>query len=257
MAETSTLPAKGHNNPPSLLEVLSENNVELTRGIEELAERANALPRSVKNDEALDKVSVVYKDARAMLKRIDARRVEEKEPHLKASRDIDGFFKGLAERVDRIAKTFGQIADDYVRQKAAEEKRKAEAEARKAREAEEAARRKAREAEEAGKETVAGRAETRAEIQADKAEEAERRAEASTAELARTRGASGSVVSARTTRKIRVTDLGAVQQTLGPLGPYIASEAIQKAANAWLKFNASTPAPAGLEVFEDVKANIR
>ncbi|CAN0529718.1 unnamed protein product, partial [Scytosiphon promiscuus] len=172
-----------------------------------------------------------------MLKRIEARRAEEKEPHLKAGREIDAFFKGMAGRVDRISKVLSERLNEYVRTKAAEEKRKAEDAARKAREAEEAARRKAEEAAAAGKDVAAARSEMKAEIAADKAEEAERRAEASTADLARTRGASGSVVSARTTRKIRITDLGEVQRTLGPLGPYIASDAIQKAANTWLKFN--------------------
>lgn len=248
---------KGHNNPPPLKEILAENYAHFAKEIEDIAGRANLLPKSVRSDDDLDRIGVVVKDAKAMLKRVDGARKEEKEPHLQAGRDVDAFFKALSERLDRIATVLESRATDYQRAKAAEARRKAEEEARKLREAEEAARRKAEEAAAAGRERAADKADLKAETLAEKAAEAERMAEASAADLARTRGASGTLASAKTVTKVRIVDLAAIQQSMGPLGPYIDSDAIQKAANNWLRVTKGAGRIPGLEVYDDVKATFR
>lgn len=245
----------GHNHPPPLKEVLAENYAHFAREVEEIAGRANGAPKAVKGDADLDAVGVVVKDARSMLKRVDGARKDEKEPHLQAGRDVDAFFKGLTDRLDRIATTLEERASEYQRAKAAEARRKAEEETRKAREREEEARRKAAAAEAAGKAGTAARAEGQAEAAAAKAEAAERAAEASTADLTRTRGASGTVAGARTVQKVRVVDMAKLG--LGPLGPYIDRDAIQKAANAWLRVTKGMETLPGLEIFDDVKATFR
>lgn len=247
----------GHNNPPPLREILAENYAHMAQEIGGIAERANLLPKLVRNDDDLDRIGVVVKDAKAMLKRVDAARKEEKEPHLQAGREIDGFFKVMAERLDRIATVLEDRASEYQRQKAAEARRRAEEEARKLREKEEAERRKAEEAAAAGRGKAADRADLKAETLAERAAEAERQAEARAADLARTRGASGTLASAKTTMKVRIADLAAIQQSMGPLGPYIDSDAIQKAANSWLRVTKGAGKIPGLEVYEDVRATFR
>lgn len=247
----------GHNNPPPLKEILSENYRHFTDEIEDVAGRATAAPKTVRNANDLDAIGVVVKDAKAMVRRVRAARTEEKEPFLKGGREVDAFFGHMSDRLDHIVVVLEERASEYQRQKAAEERRKRDEEARKLREKEEAARRKAEEAAAAGRERTADKAELKADTLAEKAERAEREAEAKAADLTRTRGASGTLASAKTTTKIRIVDLGAAQRAMGPLGPYVSSEAIQKAGNAWLKFNAGQPAPEGLEVYEDVKATFR
>ena len=249
--------AMGHNNPPPLKEILAANYAHFTHEIEAIAERANKAPKAVKSDDDLDAVGVIVKDARAMAKRVDTARKDEKEPYLQAGRDVDAFFKALTERLDRIASVLEDRATEYQRAKAAEARRKAEEEARKLREAEEAARRKAEEAAAAGRAAIADRAEAKAETLADKAAEAERLAEARAADLARARGASGTLASAKTVTKVRIVDLALVQSSMGPLGPYIDSEMIQKAANTWLRVTKGKGSIPGLEVYEDVRATFR
>lgn len=247
----------GHNQPPPLREVLAENYAHFAKEIDNIAERADRLPKAVRSDDDLDQVGVVVKDARAMLKRVDNARKDEKEPYLQAGREVDGFFKAMTGRLDRIATVLGSRASDYQRAKAAEARRRAEEEARKLREAEEAARRRAEEAAAAGRERAADKADLKAETLAEKAAEAERMAEASAAELARTRGASGTLASAKTVRKVRIVNLAAVQRSMGPLGPYMDSDAIQKAANTWLRVTRGEGEIPGLEVYDDVKATFR
>lgn len=247
----------GHNEPPPLKDILAENYAHFAREIEDIAGRANNAPKAVKSDDDLDAVGVIVKDAKAMLKRVDGARKEEKEPHLQAGREVDGFFKVMAERLDRIATALEDRATEYQRAKAAEARRKAEEEARKLREKEEAERRKAEEAAAAGKDRMADRAELRAEQAAEKAAEAQRQAEAKAADLARSRGASGTLASAKTVTKVRIVDLLEVQRSMGPLGPYVDSDMIQKAANTWLRVTKGAGSIPGLEVYDDVKATFR
>lgn len=244
-----------HNNPPPLPEILAENHAGLTKDVEALAGRANAAPKKVKNDSDLDAVGVVIKDAKDLTKRVNTIRTGEKEPHLKAGREIDSFFNALRDRLEKVASVLNERATEYQRMKLAEQRRKDEEIARKAREAEQAANEKARKAEEEGKAAVAARAETRAEIEADKAADAERRAEASNADIARQRMASGGTAGVRTTQKVRIVSIADLN--LGPLGPYIDREAVQKAANAWLRVTKGAETMPGLEVYDDVQASFR
>ncbi len=253
---TAQAPApKGHNQPPPLKEILAENYATLAAEVDAIAARANGAPKKVANDDDLDAVGVIVKDVKALAKRADNSRTTEKEPHLTAGREIDAFFKTMTERLDRIASTLGERATAYQRAKAEEARRAAEELARKEREREAEARRKAAEAEEAGKASAAGRHEGRAEAAAARAEGAEAEALASAAELTRRRGASGTIAGAKSVQKVRIVDIAKLN--LGPLGPYIDREAIQKAANAWLRVSKGTEQMPGLEVYDDVTATFR
>lgn len=246
---------KDHNNPPPLPEILAENYAALFAEVEAIAVRATSAPKKVKNAADVEAVGVIIKDAKALAKKIEGARVLEKEPHLTANKQIDGTFKPPTDRLGNIATVLNDRATEYQRALLAEQRRKDEEIARKAREAEQAAIEKARKAEEEGRAAVASRAETRAEIEADKAADAERRAEASNADIARQRMASGGTAGVRTTQKVRITAIA--ELNLGPLGPYIDREAVQKAANAWLRVTKGAETMAGLEVFDDVQANFR
>lgn len=255
MAEVSAAPVSiGHNKPP-LQEVLADQYKNFAAEIEQIAERANNAPKAVKSDDDLDKVGVIVKDAKAMTKRVVQAKTTEKEPFLTGGRIVDGFFGAMKERLDRIASVLQERADDYQRQKAAEARRKAEEEARKLREQEEAARRKAEEAAAAGKAGIAGRAEVKAETAAERAANAEQRAQASAADLARVRGASGTLATAKTVQRVRIADWNSLN--LNDLKPYIDREAVQKAANSWLRVTKGAEQIKGLEVFDDVKASFR
>ena len=251
---TAAVAGIGHNRPP-LKDVLAEQYKFFADEIEKIAKRADEAPKTIKSDDDLDKVGVVIKDAREMYKRAEAARKEEKEPYLKAGKEVDAFFKVLTDRLESITLSLQKRADEYQREKAAEARRKAEEEARRLREQEEAARRKAEEAAAAGKAALAGRAEARAEIAAEKAVAAEELAQASAAELARFRGASGTLATAKTVQKVRIADWQALN--LNDLKPYIDREAVQKAANAWLRVTKGREQIIGLEVYEDVRADFR
>lgn len=254
MAEAAYAPM-GHNRPPALKDQLADQYKHFAAEIEQIAERANSAPKAIKSDDDLDSVGVIVKDAKQMAKRVDGARKDEKEPHLQAGRDIDGFFKVMSERLDRIASTLQGRADDYQRAKTAEARRKAEEDARKLREQEEAARRKAEEAAAAGRERTADKAEFKAETLAEKAAEAERQADAKAADLARTRGASGTLASAKTVQKVRIADWA--ELNLNDLKPYLDRESAQKAANAWLRVTKGAEQIKGLEVYDDVRATFR
>jgi len=239
------------------METLAERFKPFAEEIERIAVEANKTPKTVKADDDLDPIGVVVKDAKAMLKRAKAAKATEKEPFLTGGKTVDAFFAVMADRLDLIIASLEDRATIYQRAKAAEERRKAEDAARKAREAEEAARLKADKAAEEGRTATAARAEAKAGTAADRAAEADRRAEASAADLSRSRGASGTLASAKTLKKVRIVDLAAVTKSCGPLGPYITSEMIQKAANTWLRRTNGLETIAGLEVFDDVKATFR
>lgn len=251
---TAAVAGPGHNKPP-LQEVLTEQYKSFAEEIEKVAGRANEAPKRIKTDDDLDKVGVIVKDARELLKKVEAARKEEKDPYLKAGREIDAFFKKMTDRLDRISEALQERANEYQREKAAEARRKAEEEARRLREQEEAARRKAEEAAAAGKASVAGRAEVKAELAAEKAAQAEELAQASAADLARVRGASGTLATAKTAQKVRISDWQSLN--LNDLKPYIDREAVQKAANAWLRVTKGKERITGLEVYEDIKAAFR
>ena len=62
---------------------------------------ARELPDAVDNDQDLGKVSGVIKVLGDTSKRADAYRVREKEPFLRGGQAVDGFFKGIMDRLDK------------------------------------------------------------------------------------------------------------------------------------------------------------
>jgi len=168
MAELATdtaIAEIGHNLPPALPDRLAEDYSQLVAEVEALAQRANAAPEVVNDDAEQGVIGNLAKDVTKTAKNIEARRVDEKEPFLKAGREVDGFFQPLKVRLDRIASAMEIRGRDYLNRKAAAERRVREEEERKRREAErlarEEAQQKLREAE--AREREAHKAQERAE----------------------------------------------------------------------------------------------
>jgi flagellar biosynthesis GTPase FlhF len=243
----------GHNNPPPLREVLAENYEILLTEIEALAGKANEAPKTISGDEDVITVGEIVKGARDLSKRLDKARDAEGRPHLEAKREIDGFFKGHMERIDRIAQILQKRADDYQRARAAEERRKREEEARRLREEEERQREIARKAEEANRAKTAAKHEDKADELAERRVEAEASAQASNADLVRVRSDTGTVVSAKTEWKGEIVSVEEID--LNKLRPYLKRDDVQKALNTFVRMGGRELA--GARIFEDVKASFR
>lgn len=252
---TAAVATVGHNNPPSLREVLAENYSGLTGDVEAIASKADGAPKNVTSEADLTTVGDIVKDVRQLTKRVDLARVSEKEPYLQGGRDVDAFFKVLTERLDRITKTLEGRATEYQREKATEERRRREEEARRLREQEERQREIARKAEEANRSKTAAKHEDKAEELATKAAEAEAATQVSAAELTRVRSMSGTVATARTEWAFEITDYNEIP--LEVLRPYLARADVEKAIRTFVRVNKNSVALTGVRIFEDVKASFR
>lgn len=244
----------GHNNA-TRAELLAEKHADLAKRIDAIAKRADAAPRSIKTDADLDAIGRIVVDARDLAKEAETARTAEKEPHLRASREIDAYFKVSTDRLGRISDFFRKIADDHARAKAAEARAKAEKAAREA--AEEAERQAdiARRAEEAGRVKTAEKHEAKAELASEQAFQAQQVAAAPAADLVRHRTGSGVVSSARTEWAFEIVKIGDVPLDL--IRPFIKPEHIEQAVRAFVRINKNSVPLAGVRIFEDVKSTFR
>ena len=201
--DTMTIPppargsVMGDNLPPreqQIRDEIMERHGHLIPRQKELLETVARIPEAIPEDEA-GKVTDFIKAVTAHMKAINGARVAEKEPHLEASRIVDGIFKRLSEPLETAKKSIEarlgivlraredrlrREAEDRARKEREEaEKRRQEAEerARKEREAAEEARRAAEEAEKKAKEAAEARQREREEHErkAREAEEQRRR----------------------------------------------------------------------------------
>jgi hypothetical protein len=246
-----TTPSR-HDNQPPLPERLALDYQETADEVQKIAERANALPRKIENEEDLSAVAPVIRDATTLMRRVEDARKKEKEPHLEAGRQVDTFFKGMDDRLNNIKTVFTKLADAYQRQKVEDERRRREEEARKLREEEQ---RKLKEAEDARRAaTVAKRQDEAAEL-ARRAAEAEAAAAEQAKEIARTRTESGVVAGAKTVRNFRIVNYD--QIPLDKLRPYIARDAVEKAVRAYMGFAKGAEDLPGVEFYDDIKSTFR
>ena len=266
-------PPAGHNRPPSSIsERLAEDYSDLLASVEKLAVEANAAPKSIEDDDTSNSVADLIKSIAAAAKRAESTRVAEKEPHLQAGRDVDGFFKVRAlDRLERMKTSLSLRVTDYLRRKAQEERRRREEEerlrreeaARALREAEERDRaaRQAKEEEAAlaaaeaakaatasdfGSSTIlapiagyAAAEQARANSALDDAaaadaaaQKAAREAAAKPADLARTRG-EASLSTLKETWEFEIVDIQAIP--LSVLRPFLPRPDIEKAVRAFVR----------------------
>ncbi len=248
----------GGNNPP-LLETLADTNKALIGEIDPIALRANKLSTDIKaadgvikDEDQLGIVAELVTDTIALSKRIEARRVVEKEPYLTAGREVDGFFATFKERLGRIEQVFADLSTAYQRKKAADERARAEAEAARLRAEEE----RLRIAADAAKRpaTTEKKHEQADEIAAQ-ADAAEARAASTNHELAKVKTATGVTTGAKTVWKFSITDYEAIP--LDKLRPYLKREQIETALTAFVKIHKAAAALPGVHFEEDVKATFR
>lgn len=258
MSMTDDAPAGlGHNNPPepTLREQLEEAAKPLLVTVEALAKRANGLPKKVGSDEDLGGYGDVVKDARKSIKSLKDTKAAAKQPYIDAGKEIEAFFAVPVERLERIVKTLEDRASDWQRAKAEEARRVAAEEARKAREKADEERRRAEAAAEAGRANSAARAADKADAHDDRAERAEREAQAKAADLTRTRSASGTLATAKQSWKGEIVDIAKVD--LERLRPFIKREALEMALNQFVRMNKGAEQVAGCRIYEDTRASFR
>jgi hypothetical protein len=242
---------------------LREQYRETERRVELLVSRANGLPDIV-DDASMGPWAQLIKEARDEAKRLDALREAEKQPHLRASQAVDGFFFPLYEQLVRknrmskpgLADVLQRGLDDYNQRKlhAELERRRqaAEVAAREERERLAEQDRLRREAEDArlraerarkditGKEAIAGEAETAAAVAQSAAEQASVAAEdariatlAKPADIVRTRVEEGPVVTMAAEPFAVVEDYAALDKNA--LWPFVTRNAIEQALRAWAR----------------------
>lgn len=245
----------GGNNPPlSLPERLALNYETLSERVADILTKArDEIPTEIKTDEENSKIGDIVKGIRSILRDIETSKDTEKRPHLDANRDIEAFFKSLAERLTKGRDVIERRGKTYLDQKAADERRRREEAAAAA--ADEADRkfREAQTAEEVGKTVHAEIALDQAAAADSRAELARAAAEERPADLARTRLAGGGVSTLKTEWNFEITDREKIP--LDRIGHFFADAEISKAVRAFVKGGGrSLP---GVRIFEDTKAQYR
>lgn len=243
----------GDNKAP-ISEVLAADFAELKAEIDAfvalMREAAKSPPKSDEDQAALGKIIM---DGRALWNLADGQRAAEKRPILDAGTALDAWFKDTLSGLVKGRDHLQGMADNYVRQKAAEERARAQRAAEEARAKAEAERLKA----EAAK-TAAGaaKAEGRAEALDAKAEAAEGVANAADADLVRSR-ALGVTSSATGAWTARIDDYSAAILPLGTLGIFLKEGEVQAALNSMAKTQKTRAQWPGVVFLQEAKATFR
>ena len=266
---TKTAPAGiGHNRQvidygEEMRGKLAEDYRDLNLKVTDLLNEARALPKKLEDEDAHNKSVAIVKKLRDELQNVEANRKKEKDPHLQRGRAVDSFFGDIKDRLDKaIDILLGRIrvyldakveAERIAREKAAEAERKRAQEAQ-VRAAIEAA--KAENAKQIGKALKhaanAQQFQAQAQVAAQQAARSEAAAHASVADLARTRTDAGTST-LRTEWKYEITALDEID--LEKLRPYIAKSEIEKAIRLYIR--AGGRELKGARIFESTSAVVR
>lgn len=265
--DTGPQPGIGDNRPPDETDPLHDRLLEAHGALVESASRlirdfTTRVPEIITDDDENEKASDYVKELTGCMKTMEAARVSEKEPFLKAGRTVDGFFRKAADMLERVKKTVAKTKTVYERKKAVEERlvreeaeRQARADAERARQEAEATEKAAMEAQQGSEEALnrAIEAERRAEQAEKDVVQIARDANAKAADLSRSRSAKGSVSSLRTFWEYKDLDIARVD--LEPLRYHLPSGAIEKAVRSFV--NAGGKELAGVEIFENTESVTR
>lgn len=248
-------------NAPSQAEMLRDDlgikHADILARADELLAAALRVPDTVGDDETAGKVGDFIKQITACGKAAESARVSEKEPHLAASRVVDGFFKAVTDPLDKAKKGIESRLTVFLRAKEEAARKERERIAAEERAAAEAARKAAEEAEKAAQDsaglaTAIDAAEAARKAQAD-AETATKAAEVKAAELSRSRGEYGSLASLRTFMDF--ADLDRATLDLEALRHHLPVEALEKAVRAYIK--AGGRELRGVRIYENTQASVR
>jgi hypothetical protein len=126
-------PATGHNKPPAFD---PDKLAELEAKAKEFADAAGEWKEAGKIDSAeqAQKANDFLSTGRAIHKQIEETRKVEKEPFLAAGREVDSAFNSLKDIVERAAALVKPLAEAFLREQEAAERKRRDEEARKARE---------------------------------------------------------------------------------------------------------------------------
>lgn len=283
-----------------LAERLAKEHADLVDSAADLELRACTLPDRADTEEDCALLIDFVADAKKVVKKASDAHTEEKAPYLRSGRTVDAFFKDVWTPLEaRIASLSGKV-NAYQRAKAERERaerlerERIEREAAEAqRRAEEEARRAAAEAEERAR---AEAARIRSAADAQEREEAERRMREASQEAAAQRtvadeagkdaakservadahgkAATGSVgklakvtsggasAPVSTFMNHRIVDGALLEESLGPLGPFLPNDAILQAITAAKRQHVAAGTLdgftiPGVEFFEDSRTTIR
>lgn len=252
----------GHNQPKDatgeIIDRLAADYDQLARNAGLLVASGQQLDVEIANERELEGVSNVVVAMRDAINRADAARKAEKEPYLRGGQAVDGFFAGIAEKLDRARRTLQRRVDDYqnaklrrereqrrlaAEQAAREEQARRDEAARLAREAEERrlAAERARKPETieeksaiaTAAEQEAATAAVAASTAADAAETARIETLRKSSEVARSRFDEGRLVTMRQVGYAELVDRDKVDMVA--LRPYFTDAEIAKALRGWAK----------------------
>ena len=250
----------GHNSgslADSLRDDLTIKHEPIRARADELLAAAERVPTTIDSEELAGKVGDFIKQVTACHKAAEAARVGEKEPHLAASRVVDGFFKAVTDPLEKVKKDIERRLTTFLREKEEAARRDRERIAREEQQAAEAARKAAAAAEAAAKDENSLQAAIEADEAATRAaadaETAKKASEANAAELSRNRGDYGSVSSLRTYWDF--ADLNRDQVDLEALRAHLPTDAIEKAVRAFIK--AGGREIRGARIFQNTQAAVR
>jgi hypothetical protein len=228
--------ALGHNNPPNDAQLLTDHlhsaHAKLLDNAGKLVEAVGRIPEKCEDQETAGKIGDLIKMLTGDRKKLETARVAEKEPYLSLGRAVDGFFKTYLDRIDQAKLRAQKPLDAFLKAEAEKERlRRIEEAARLQREADEKAALAAK-AEEANLQPIAESTFIDAQVTEQQAQKMQASAEAKPAELAKSRGESGSFASLRTRWVGEVEDRNTLD--LEALRPHINFDSLQRAVNAFV-----------------------
>jgi hypothetical protein len=254
MSATATIAPIGHNlgtvpAPETIAEYLAEAYQADIKRTDDLLEAFTRVPAEISDDEMNRRAADFAKKIAAHVKVLESDHKGEKQPYLDGGRAVDGFFKTKADNLAAIKREVERRQTIFANKKAAEERRRREEEARVAREAAEREAQAALDRAAALPAEAADAALDDAIAAQDQAEMLADAAQASPAELSRTRSDLGTVSSLRTSWKGELVNRDELD--LDKLRPYIPTDALERAINAFVK--AGGRDLKGANIFEESK----
>lgn len=241
----------GHNKAP-LAVVLEKDFAELSAKVDKAETWIKARPAKIKDETDFGATGEIIIRARAIVKEIEETRKDETDPLFKMQKAIKAHFDLMADKLAKALAPHQKAADAYTQAKQAEERRKREDEATKAREREDAERLKAQNA---TRSSTAARAEGRAEQHAAQAEALENKADQTPAETVRTKVAGGGVATASQKWDFVIEDYDNID--LNKLRPFLNREHVEQAIRSMVKVQKGNTNLPGVRAFQETKAMFR
>lgn len=233
MSETDTVRMAMGGNKPPLIELLREANKDLLANVALWLGSAGRAPVAVIDDAALGNFGVIILELGKLGKKLEVAHTTEKAPYLEGGRDCDTVFLTLIKEIAVTKKTLESRQSVYLVAKENEKKRKAAMEAQAAREAEAQAMRDAEREMDKGNFETAETGMTQATQAAETAVQAERVMDAKPADLVRTYGTGGNVVSSQAVWVGTINKRS--DMDLNELKAQFSDADLQKAVNAFVR----------------------